>query len=420
MRFNTLAAWLAWQETLHPKAIDLGLARVRQVFDRLQLGASLPFTLTVGGTNGKGSCVAMLDSILRHAGYRVATYTSPHLLRYNERIRIDGREVGDERICAAFERVDQARGDITLSFFEFGTLAALDIFSGEALDLQILEVGLGGRLDAVNLIDADAALIATIDIDHQDWLGNTRDAIGLEKAGIFRPGRPAVLGDADAPASVLRHAGEQGIPLQRFGPDFGYRIAGDGWTWQTRTKQWPGLPFPALAGEHQLQNASAVLKLLQSVEDRRPVSLEHIRAGLADLCLPGRFQYFPGEVPLLLDVAHNPQAARTLAEQVRRRCAGQRVHAVFAVMRDKDIAGIIGHMRGVVDEWHLAPLAMARAAAPDDLAEIFRGLGIGGVHHGYADAASAFAAARRQARDGDWILGFGSFFLVSEFLAQRG
>jgi len=420
MRFDTLAAWLAWQETLHPRAIDLGLARVRQVFDRLNLDASLPLTLTVGGTNGKGSCVAMLDSILRHAGYKVATYTSPHLLRYNERIRICGQEVDDNHICEAFERVDRSRGDITLSFFEFGTLAALDIFSSETPDVQILEVGLGGRLDAVNLIDADAALVVTIDIDHQDWLGHTRDLIGLEKAGIFRPGHPAVLGDADPPMSLLEYIEERDVPLCRFGPDFDYRIDDGNWTWRSNDREIRALPFPNLTGEHQLQNASAVLALLHCVEARLPVTEEEIRAGLSNICLPGRFQYFPGEVPLLLDVAHNPQAARTLARQVRQRCGGQRVHAVFSVMRDKDIVGIVDAMREVVDEWHLAPLSVTRAATLADLMEIFRSQGIDRVCGGYPDTATAFAAARKQAGSKGWVLGFGSFYLVSEYLAHYG
>jgi dihydrofolate synthase/folylpolyglutamate synthase len=418
MRFQTLAEWLAWQETLHPQSIDLGLARVSRVFESMESGGKTPFTITVGGTNGKGSCVAMLDAILRSAGYKVGTYTSPHILRYNERICIDGRPVEDGRICEAFGRIDRARGDTTLSFFEFGTLAALDIFARESLDVQVLEVGLGGRLDAVNIIDADAALIASIDIDHQEWLGNTRDAIGLEKAGIFRTGHAAVVGDPDAPATVVRFAEEHGIPLYRLGRDFGYEAEAEGWTWHGCGARWAGLPFPAIPGRHQLMNASAVLETLHLVAAQRPVSGEAVRDGLRKVNLPGRFQFFPGEPPVLLDVAHNPQAVGILADHVRRHFAGRRIRAVFAVMRDKDIAGIINNIKDVVDRWYLAPLKIPRAATAEQLCGIFRSLGLGPVEHGFSDAGAAFASARRNAQNGDLILVFGSFFLVSEYLAH--
>jgi dihydrofolate synthase/folylpolyglutamate synthase len=419
MRFETLADWLAWQEGLHPRAIDMGLDRVSRVFARMGRGGQLPFTLTVGGTNGKGSCVALLDSILRAQGYRVGTYTSPHILNYNERIRVDGEPVSDARICQAFESIEAARGDISLSFFEFGTLAALDIFADANLDVQVLEVGLGGRLDAVNIVDADAALLVSIDIDHQDWLGHTREAIGLEKAGIFRPGRPAVIGDPDVPVPVLQYAESQGIALKRLGYDFRYAPpTADGWDWESRGARLTGLPRPAIPGEHQLMNAAAVLELLHQVAASRPVSPEAIRAGLNGVKLTGRFQVFPGEVPELLDVAHNPQAVRMLAQHVRREFAGRRVHAVFAVMRDKDIPGIVSGIRDVVDAWYLAPLTIARAATPAELLNVFRAEGVAGVHHGFADLREALARVRHAAQPGDLILVFGTFFLVSEYLAH--
>jgi len=418
MRFKTLAEWLAWQETLHPRTIDLGLRRVAGVFERMESRGSLPFTITVGGTNGKGSCVAMLDAILRRQGYRVGTYTSPHILKYNERLCIDGRPVADEPICAAFGRIDRARGDTSLSFFEFGTLAALDIFSGANLDVQILEVGLGGRLDAVNIIDADAALLAAIDIDHQEWLGDTRDAIGLEKAGIFRPGRVAVIGDPAVPASVLRHTSEHGVDLHRLGRDFGYEVSGRTWTWYGCGARWDDLPYPAIPGDHQLMNASAVLETLQLVAARRPVSETAIREGLCKVNLPGRFQLFPGDIPILLDVAHNPQAARILADHVRRHFSGRRIHAVFAVMRDKDIGGIVDNIRNLIDCWYLAPLQLSRAASAEQILEVFRSRDVAAVEHGFAGVGAAFACARRNAQDGDLILVFGSFFLVSEYLAH--
>lgn len=418
MRFTTLADWLAWQETLHPRAIDMGLGRVSRVFEAMGGNRRVPFTITVGGTNGKGSCVALLDAILRAQGYRVGTYTSPHILKYNERIRIDGRMVGDAPICEAFARIDAARGATSLSFFEFGTLAALDIFADAGLDVQILEVGLGGRLDAVNIIDTDAALLASIDIDHQEWLGHTREAIGLEKAGIFRAGRPAVIGDPAVPDSVLGYAEQQGVPLRCQGRDFGYEVTGQGWTWWSGTARLDDLPRPAIPGEHQLMNAAAVLETLHRIADRRPVSVDAIRGGLAGVSLMGRFQFFPGEVPVLLDVAHNPQAVGMLAGHLRREFAGRRIHAVFAVMRDKDIVGIVEHIRAVIDHWYLAPLAMPRAATAGELLEIFRDLGVSAVEQGFGDVGAALAKARAGARSGDLILVFGSFFLVSEYLAH--
>lgn len=419
MRFSTLDEWLVWQEALHSKAIDLGLSRVRQVFQAMDNHLPMPFTIAVGGTNGKGSCVAMLDAILRAEGYRVGAYTSPHLLRYNERMRIDGQVLDNERICRSFDRIDRARGDVSLSFFEFGTLAALDIFTQSALDVQILEVGLGGRLDAVNIVDADAALIASIDLDHQDWLGDTRAAIALEKAGIFRPGRPAVVGDPNPPEALLTHAAEAGVDLDLLGRDFGFEKTGAGWNWWGVSDALTDLPLPAIRGEHQLFNAAAVLQVLGSVRDSRPVGENAIRQGLSSVKLEGRFQFLDGTPPVLLDVAHNPQSARVLAEYLNASFPGRRVHAVFAVMRDKDISGVIGPIAPLVDHWYLAPLKMARAATPSELKSVFDRVAIAPVSSDYPDAASAFAAARESAHNDDVVVVFGSFFLVSEFLALQ-
>lgn len=418
MRFATLDQWLVWQEVLHPKSIDLGLTRVKTVFQALAPGLKVPFTITVGGTNGKGSCVAMLDAILRAQGYRVGTYTSPHLLRYNERMRINGECVADGPICEAFARIDQVRGDISLSFFEFGTLAALDIFSQAGLDVQILEVGLGGRLDAVNIIDTDGALIASIDIDHQDWLGDTRDSIALEKAGILRPERPAVIGDPDPPAALLAHAEAKGIGLTCQGRQFSYEKSAAGWTWRGEGKCLRNLPYPSLKGEHQLMNAAAVLQLLHALEDRLPVSDAAIRQGLESVRLPGRFQYIDGAVPFLLDVAHNPQAVKVLADHLRQQFPGRRLHAVFAIMRDKDIVGVVNHIKMLIDRWYLAPLKISRAASDLHLRQVMEDLGIAEVECGFPDAAAAFAAARGNAHNGDLVVVFGSFFLIAEFLAQ--
>lgn len=407
MRFSTLGEWLSWQETLHPQAIDLGLERVRRVYRALNPAQDRPFTITVGGTNGKGSCVAALDTILRRAGYRVGAYTSPHILRYNERICIDGTPVDDAAICASFERIEAVRGDTTLSFFEFGTLAAMDIFRRAELDVQILEVGLGGRLDAVN-----------IGIDHEEWLGLTREAIGLEKAGIFRPARPCILGDPDAPATVLRHAEAIGADLLMQGRDFSFRRENDGWTWYGRGETHAALPEPCLRGDHQYFNMAAVLQVIEAIRPRLPVPEAAVRAGLASVHLPGRFQIQEGEPTVLLDVAHNPHAVRVLAEFLRQFKRGRPVHAVFAMMRDKDIRGVVECIRDLVDDWYLAPLQLPRAATPEILLPVFSALGISQVQQGFADAAEVFARVRRNAENDSIILVFGSFFLVAEYLAR--
>ncbi len=381
--------------------------------------AQMPFTLIVGGTNGKGSSVAFLDAILRAQGYRVGAYTSPHLRRYNERIRINGECVEDGPICEAFERVESSRGDISLSFFEFGTLAALDIFSKAELDVQILEVGLGGRLDAVNIIDADGAMIASIDVDHLDWFGDNREVIALEKAGILRPGKPAVIGDPNPPASLMEFAKAQGIELSLQGTDFGYERTECGWNWFGSEGRIEGLPMPGIAGEHQLLNAAAVVQLLRAVERQRPVSLDAIREGFKKVKLAGRFQYFEGSVPVLVDVAHNPQAAGILADYLRAGFAGRRVRAVFAVMRDKDIKGVVKPLIPLVEQWYLAPIPFHRAATESELRVLFDELSINNVEGGFEKASDAITAALANARGDEMVVVFGTFPLVSEFLALK-
>ena len=404
---------------MHSKSIDLGLARVRTVYETLLPDGPVPFTLTVGGTNGKGSSVAVLASILRAEGYRVGAYTSPHLLRYNERINVNGEPADDEAICAAFERIDRARNGISLSFFEFGTLAALDLFSASALDVQILEVGLGGRLDAVNIIEPNAALIASIAIDHRDWFGDSREAIALEKAGILRPGRPAIIGDPNPPGSLIDFAESRGIDLCRQGRDFGYERTGSGWNWFGPGVRLEHLPMPAIPGEHQLLNAAAILQLLHAVGRQRPVTELAIRKGLETVKLAGRFQYFDGPVPVLVDVAHNPQAAEILADYLRTRFSEKRVHAVFAIMRDKDIAGIINPIKPLVDRWYLAPVPLARAASESELRAIFAELSVDNLVGGFKGAVEAFHAAKSNANTGDLVVVFGTFPLVAEFIAHN-
>lgn len=418
MGFATLAEWLAFQETIHPQTIDLGLGRIREVLTRLNLPPVRAFTISVAGTNGKGSSVAMLDSILRTAGYRVGTYTSPHILRYNERIGIDGVPASDDRLLQAFERIEAARGDVSLSFFEFGTLAALILFSEEDLDFHLLEVGLGGRLDAVNVVDADIALIASIDIDHQEWLGDNRESIGFEKAGIIRSGKPVVLGDPEAPKSILEVAREKVAPCYRSGHEFSFRMEGPTWFWTSGDHTLGPLPFPAIPGDHQFLNGSAVIQCLALLPPTLRVSEQVISEGLRRVRLAGRFQFFPGVPPVLLDVAHNPQSVGILARHLAKNYPNKKIHAVFSVMRDKDILAIVRLIQDQIHAWYLAPLSMTRAASPVELAEILHNAGVDRVETGFADVGEALASAQGASGPDDMVLVFGSFFLVSDYLAM--
>ena len=418
MRFTTLNDWLRWQETLHPQAIALGLERVQTVLRRLQPKAP-PFTvITVGGTNGKGSCVTFLDAILRAAGYRVGAYTSPHLLRYNERIRVNGVEVEDAALCQTFARIDAVRGDTSLTYFEFGTLAALEQFRAAGVAVAVLEVGLGGRLDAVNVVDADAALVTSIALDHTDWLGSDRASIGYEKAGIYRPGRPAICADPDPPPRLLEHARTIGACLLRVGADYDFARTGPTWRWRSGKAQFDELPLPALAGEQQLANAAAALMTLTRLRDRLPVEVAALRAGLAQAWLPGRFQIIPGPVEWILDVAHNPAAAAVLAQHLRARpCAG-RTRAILGLLADKDADGVIQALARVVDDWRPVTLAGARGRTSADLTARLRSAGIQAVFP-HDDVASAWQAAHAAAEAGDRIVVLGSFHLVAPVLAAQ-
>lgn len=418
MHFDSLQGWLTWQESLHPRTIDLGLERVDQVFRSLHSDYQKPPTITVAGTNGKGSCVAFLESIYRAQGYRVGTYTSPHLLKYNERIKIQGEPVSDALICSAFERIESVRNNISLSYFEFGTLAALDIFSRSAIDLQLLEVGLGGRLDAVNIIDPDAAIITSICIDHADWLGDTREIIGREKAGIFRPHVPAIVGDQEPPASLTECAAANKAPIFHIGREFGYQKHAQGWDWFGVDRRLEDLPEPGLKGEHQYRNAASAILAVMTLQGVLPVGSSAIAQGLNTVQLTGRFQLIKGNIPVLLDVGHNPQAVRTLAEHLRNYYSGQNIHAVFSMMKDKDIGGVLGVMKPVVKDWYFAPLPDNPRCAPEtQMREMFSQNSIADVNFGFANFTEAFAAARKKAEKDDLLLVFGSFFLVSEYLA---
>lgn len=412
----SLDDWLVRIGRLHPRPIELGLDRVGAVWRRM--GLTLPAAvITVGGTNGKGSCVAMLEAMLRAGGYRVGTYTSPHLLRFNERVRVDGVEADDRTLCRALEAVESARGEISLTYFEHVTLAALRVFAQTAPEVIVLEVGLGGRLDAVNILDADVAIVSTVDLDHQEWLGPDRDSIGREKAGIFRSGRAAVFGGDDPPAGLVKHADRLGARLLLAGRDFKARVREDGWDWEGLGRQRPGLPLPALRGSFQVRNAAAAIAALEAVSDRLPLSTVALREGLLDVRLPGRFDVFPGPITLIFDVAHNPEAARALAENLARHAAdGGRTFAVFSMLRDKDIAGVARILAPQVAAWFYAPLDAARAATAEELAEGLGAAGVGAIAHGHSDLLAALAAAGSAARQGDRILVFGSFYTVSLLL----
>ena len=411
----SLNDWLIRLECLHPTAIELGLDRVRRVAGTLGLNPDCP-VLTVGGTNGKGSTCAYLESILIAAGYKTGLYTSPHLLRYNERVRIAGHEAGDDELVAAFAAIESARGDTSLTYFESGTLAAMLLFIQAGVDVVILEVGLGGRLDAVNLWNADVALVTSVDLDHQDYLGDTREAIGFEKAGIFRAGRPAVCADPDPPASLLQHAQGIAADLRCIGRDFRYARAGAGWTWQGRHTAWQDMPLTAMAGAYQLRNAAAALAALEAVSGQLPVNAEAIRHGLRQARAPGRFQTVATAPELIVDVAHNPEAARALASALDDAPAAGRTLAVIGMLADKDAAGVIEALRGRVDAWWTCTPDSPRARDAASLAATIRHSLPEAVVALAATPVDALAAARRAAHEGDRILAFGSFTTVAAVL----
>jgi dihydrofolate synthase/folylpolyglutamate synthase len=418
---RTLADWLAYIERQHPQSIALGLDRVREVAARMGLVQPAERSILVGGTNGKGSTVAFLESIARAAGLRTATYTSPHLLRYNERVRIDGHDVDDAPLVDAFEAVEAARGDTPLTYFEYGTLAALWLFQRERLDLAILEVGLGGRLDAVNLVDADVAVITTVDLDHQDWLGNDREVIGAEKAGIARAWKPLVLGEDDPPSSVLGRAYRIGASAVRANCDFFFAPNDDGETWHWREVNFGlDLPMPALAAPVQLRNAATAIAALRALDI--PMTREAIAQGIADAHVAGRLQRFARDgVEIVVDVGHNPQAARALSEWLAASPVAGRTFAVYAALGDKDAAGVVAALADRIDGWHLAGLEATgpRGQSAAAFADRLRGTpaGSGATHTTVEDA---LAAARSTAEPGDRILVFGSFHTVAAAISVLG
>lgn len=421
-----LAQWLQYLESIHSKAIDLGLDRVKQVADRLGLQLD-GVKFVVGGTNGKGSTCAMIEAILLAAGYRVGLYTSPHLIDFNERARVNGEIATDAQLTEQFAAVEAARGDTTLTYFEFTTLAILRLFSQTNLDAIVLEVGLGGRLDAVNIVDADCAIITSVDLDHTDWLGDTREKIGWEKAHIYRGGRPAICSDPQPPQTLLDHAQEIGADLWLFGKDFNYSGDRQQWAYGGRGQRRNALAYPALRGANQLLNASAALAALESVRDRLPVPQQAVRIGLLQASVPGRFQILPGQPTIILDVAHNPHAAAVLAQNLDNMGFHPYTHAVVGMLHDKDVDGVLAKMRGRIDHWYCAGLPGPRGGTGEDLAghvtaalaEAPAGSEVPTVQ-AYDDPAAAFAAARERAGEGDRIVVFGSFLTVAAVLQALG
>lgn len=420
---KSLSEWLDHCLRLHPKEIDMTLARTAQLRDALGLQFKVPVVM-VAGTNGKGSTCSMIESIALQAGYRVGLFIKPHFVHFEERCRVNGASVSAESLLPHFEAVEAARGDMVLTFFEFTALAIMRRLAEETLDLVILEVGLGGRLDAVNAIDADCSVITSIDLDHMEYLGPDREAIGLEKAHIMRTGKPAVLSDPVPPQSIIDYALEIGADLHVIGRDFSYSGDRQQWNWTGHQRRFNALAYPALRGANQLLNASAALAVFEALFDRLPISAQAVRNGLALLDLPGRFQIVPGQPALVLDVAHNPHAAAALAQNLDQMGYFTCTHAVFGAMADKDIEGIFKLMAPLVDCWHFTDLEIARAATAAQLKQQFLTLQSAQSLKApasvrlecHADPKSALEAASAHAAPTDRILVFGSFHTVGGVL----
>lgn len=417
-----LDGWLDYIGRQHSAEIVLGLDRVRAVWERMDRPQA-PINIIVGGTNGKGSTCAMLESILHSAGFKTGFNSSPHLLRYNERVRLGKIEASDTQLVASFVAIEHARVAIEpivpLTYFEFATLSALWLFEQEQVDVAILEVGLGGRLDAVNIIDADVSVVVSVDLDHQSYLGDTREKIGLEKAHIYRDGRVALFADTNPPQSLLDHALNIKADLRLLNRDFGFQCMDAQWQFFGQESARHSLPFPALRGAYQLKNASAALAALEALQDRLPVSQGHVKRGLLEVEWPGRMQVLPGRPVVVLDVAHNPHAARALDDALATMGFHQNTFAVFGMLKDKDIDSIIDILKDRIDFWFIAGLEVVageRGAPAQLLASKLEAHGLAGKYAQHLNIAGAYAAARDRAGDNDRILVFGSFHTVAEIL----
>ena len=423
---TSLNDWLTRLESLHPKAIDMGLERVAAVGRDLGLQFACP-VITVAGTNGKGSTCAMLEAMLLQGGYRVGLFTSPHLLHFNERARINGEIATDAMLCESFARVEAARGTTSLTYFEFTTLAILKLFADAGLDAVILEVGLGGRLDAVNIIDADVAIVTSVDLDHMEYLGDTREKIGFEKAGIFRAGRTAICSDPVPPASLIAHAEAIGADLWLFGRDFNYSGDKQQWNFGGRNQRRNALAYPSLRGANQLLNASAALAALEALRLRLPLGAQEVRTGLVLVDLPGRFQVLPGRPAVILDVGHNPHAAATLAQNLDNMGFHPYTYAVFGSMADKDIAGVLAQLGDRIDHWCLTDLPPPRGASAESIKQLLlasgfkpgSGAGAESSVECFATPEKAYLNARSRAGENDRIAVFGSFLTVAGVMAIK-
>ena len=410
-----LTDWLGYIESIHPSTIDLTLERIKIVIERLNLDISFPI-LTVGGTNGKGSTCSILESIYREAGYKVACYTSPHFLNFNERIKIQTLAVSDEVICEAFSRIESAREDVTLTYFEYGTIAAMIIFSEAHVDVAILEVGLGGRLDAVNVFDADCAIVTTVDLDHMDYLGHTREAIGFEKAGIYRTEKTSICGDFDPPQSLIKHAELIHADLKIIGKDFGYEAHHDSFDFLIDSTFVMNLPLPKLQGDFQLANATNALMAVKAMEDKLPLTEISIQKGISLTLLPGRFQEVKKMPSLILDVAHNPQAARSLSHNLKTHVVPGKTIAVFSILKDKDIFGVINELNLDIDDWFIAEIQNERAASIETISNTIQKINLSAHIEAFKNIQEAYQFASKEVTRNDRIIVFGSFFTVADIM----
>jgi len=420
MRFNCLHEWLEWQEELHFTAIELGLDRCNEVAENMGLLKPNFTVISVAGTNGKGSSVAMLNSILSNSGYKTGCYTSPHLIRYNERIKLDEVEVTDEMLCESFSRIDHARGDVSLTYFEFGTLAALDIFHHADIDIALLEVGLGGRLDAVNCLDADVALITSIDLDHMQWLGLDRETIAREKAGIFRSNKPAICSDPHPPETVLQYAEEIGTTLYIPGRDFNYQLSDDNWSWQWGSVVHEKLPHPSQYNSCQVQNAAGVLMVLNVLDSRMPVAVGAIEKGLKNFSLAGRFQMLSEGTQTILDVAHNNQSAKTLVHNLKQFPNSGKTHIIIGMLKDKDRNSVLGELIEIADYWHTVTISNPRGSDSETIKNELLELGVNVPISENDTVADAFHKLKDETGIHDRIVVTGSFLTVGDAIKHLG
>ena len=412
LRFRSLEKWLQWQESLHFTAVELGLERCRRVANNMGLLNSSYNVISVAGTNGKGSSISLLDRILRSAGYKVGRYTSPHLLKYNERICVNGEQATDAELCESFDRIDRARGDISLTYFEFGTLAALDLFRQRNVQIAILEVGLGGRLDAINILDADVALITSIDIDHQEWLGNDRESIAREKAGIFRNLSPAICSDPNPPKSLLDCSKALGTPISLLGRDYQFSYSDTSWAWRSKDMSLEGLPRPMKYCNFQIQNASGVLMVLANIQDEYPVSIENIKHALGSFRLSGRFQIIPGDIPKILDVAHNRESIKALVENLKMVSCQGKTHIILGMLKGKEHRQVIKELEVVADSWHFVSIPHERGIEAKKLASEFRAINKSKDVSEYSSMREALDKIRKLSMPDDRIVITGSFYTV--------